>query len=218
MAIKNNLKQIQEDFKGDEKILENAFRLERFFKKYKYVFLIIVIALIIWGVYAEISSYMNEKKAQETTRIYNELLKSPQNQVLLDELKSSSKELYELFLYAQATKNGDEDTLKSISQTSSNFIIKTLSVYQYASYSQNFNELQKNNSNGMKDFSLLQEIYLLDKEGKVTEAKALIPNITNPSIIYGIASILGHYGITKTSNENLVVEHEKTEAKRENKK
>ncbi|PAF42257.1 hypothetical protein [Helicobacter sp. 11S03491-1] len=196
MSIKKNIKQIQEEFKGDEKILENAFRLERLYKKYKYFLFAIIIALIVWFVYAKFSSYNAEKQAQQTTTIYNKLLKNPNNQALLDELKNSSRDLYNLYEYAQALKDGDKQTLQKLSE-SKNIIIKNLATYQYASYSEDPEKLESMSKTPMKDLAILQAAYLLDKQNKIIEARTLLDQIDRISPTYQIASILKHYGVEK---------------------
>ncbi|PAF49827.1 hypothetical protein BKH41_00555 [Helicobacter sp. 12S02232-10] len=201
MGIKNNIKQIQEEFKGDEKILENAFKLERLYYKYKYLLLVAVIILIVWLGYYNFSKYEAQKHAQKTTAIYNELLKNPQNQALLDELKASSTDLYDLYMYAQALKNNDEKILESL-KNSKNPIIKTLADYQYASYSKNLIELEKTNVTPMKDFSILQEAYLLYGQNKIPQAKALLNQIERTSSVFQIASILKHYGVWMSQSKD----------------
>ncbi|PAF41525.1 hypothetical protein [Helicobacter sp. 11S02596-1] len=201
MDIKNNIKQIQEEFKGDEKILENAFRLERLYSKYKYLLWLLLLAVIIWVGYYNVSQFLAEKHAQKTTAIYNELLKNPNNQALLDELKASSRDLYDLYTYAQALKDGDEKTLGTL-RDSKNPIVKILADYQYASYAKNIQDLQNLNTTPMKDFSIIQIAYLLYGENKIPQAKALLNEIDRTSSVYQIASILKHYGVSSLQSPN----------------
>ena len=101
MAINNDLQVIKKEFENDEKILESAFRIERFFKKYKYILIVVVLVLVLWGVYICVYSFLEEKKAAEINEIYRELTQSPNNEVLRQSLKDKAPELYDLFLYAQ---------------------------------------------------------------------------------------------------------------------
>ncbi|MDO7253831.1 hypothetical protein [Helicobacter cappadocius] len=206
MSIKDNIKQIQEEFKGDEKILESAFKLERFYNKYKYILFAIIIALLVWFLYYQFSIYQENKKAQNITQIYNQLLKDPNNQALLDNLKSKSKDLYDLYRYTQAMKNADVKELKEIIDSRGSMdkknpdIIKILAEYQYASYLKNPQALQAMTDTGMKDFSILQEAYLLQQNGKIQEAQNLLNQISASSSTFQIANLLKHYGVKDFSS------------------
>ncbi|PAF48488.1 hypothetical protein BKH46_00835 [Helicobacter sp. 12S02634-8] len=199
MGIKNNIKQVQEEFRGDEKLLESAFKLERLYRKYKYVLWVIVLVLLAWFGYSKFAAYQQQKQAQKTTAIYNEVLKSPENQALLDELKKSSPDLYDLYTYAQALQNGDQKALLAL-KDSQNPIIKDLATYQYASYTQNLTELEKLNTTPMKDFAILQEAYLLYTKNQIPQAKSLLDQIDRTSSVYQIAAILKHYGVFEAQN------------------
>lgn len=208
MSIKNNIKQIQEEFKGDEKILESAFKLERLYYKYKYVLFAIIAILVVWFAYHEFSSYHKNKKAIAATQIYNQLTKDPNNQALLDDLKANSKDLFDLFEYSQALKNADTKKLKSIidSRTSTDKnpdIIKIMADYQYSSYLKNYQGLQNAANTGMKDLALLQQAHLLQQNSKTQQAQNLLDQIihsTLPSPSLQIAVLLKHYGVSDHSN------------------
>ncbi|PAF53904.1 hypothetical protein BKH42_04005 [Helicobacter sp. 13S00482-2] len=201
MSIKNNIKQIQEEFKGDEKILESAFKLERLYYKYKYVLFAVIAVLVVWFLYHQFSAYQRNKKAEDITKIYNQLSKNPNNQALLDELKLKSIDLYDLYRYSQAVKSSDPTKLKEIidSRNSMNEknpdIIKILAEYQYASYLKNPEALKAINNTGMKDFLILQEAYLLEQDNKISQAKELLNKINAPSSVLEIANLLKHYGV-----------------------
>ena len=55
--LSKDLESIKNEFQNDEKLLENAFKLERFFKKYKFVLLGIVSINILW-VQKRLAKYM----------------------------------------------------------------------------------------------------------------------------------------------------------------
>ncbi|PAF52652.1 hypothetical protein [Helicobacter sp. 13S00477-4] len=210
MGVKNNFKQIQQEFKGDEKILESAFKLEKLYKKYKYFLYLLAIVLIIWFGYYKFSDYIDEKQAQKTSTIYSQLLKNPNNQALLDDLKDNSSDLYDLYLYSQALRDGDKKTLYSL-KTSKNTIIKMLSDYQYASYVKNLEGLEKMNSTPIKDFAILQEAYLLYEQNKIPEAKTLLNDIQPSSSVFQIVTILKHY---KPDQNPIAINKKSTEVKK----
>lgn len=199
MSVKSNLKQIQEEFKNDEKMLENAFKLERFYRKYKYYIFIAIAFLVLWFGYSQFASYQDEKQAQKTTIIYDKLLKDPQNQALLDSLKKNSSDLFDIYEYAQALKEGNKENLERL-KSSQNSMIKILADYQFASFSQNLEDLEKNHTTPMRDLAILQEAYLLQKKGKVLESRALLDQIQINSSVYLMANLLKHYGILMQPN------------------
>lgn len=204
MSIKNNIKQIQEEFKGDEKILESAFKLERLYYKYKYILFAIIAILVVWFAYHEFSSYERNKKAIATTQIYNQLVKDPNNQALLDDLKANSKDLFDLFEYSQALKNADTQKLKSVIDSRNSTdknpdIIKMMADYQYSSYLKNYQGLENATNTGMKDLALLQQAHLLQQDSKTQQPQKLLDQIihsTLPSPSLQIAVLLKHYGVS----------------------
>ncbi|CCB80847.1 hypothetical protein HBZC1_18610 [Helicobacter bizzozeronii CIII-1] len=127
MDIKKNLKQVQEEFRGDEKLLESAFRLEKLYHKYKYVLLVVVVGVVLWVAYMKFLEHKQEKKNQEITAVYNEVLQNPNNVAVLDRLKTTSQELYDLYTYAQALKSQDTQALLKL-ENSPNSLVRALAT------------------------------------------------------------------------------------------
>ena len=88
MSLQSNLKGVKEEFKSDEKLLENAFRLEILWRRYrKYVFVALfcgAVALSWWGV----SSYLSAQKAQQATEAYMALMQDSENKEALESLQN----------------------------------------------------------------------------------------------------------------------------------
>lgn len=204
MDIKKNWQQVQEEFKGDEKLLESAFRLEKLYHRYKYILWLGVAVVVLWIAYTRFLEYKQEKKSQEITAIYNEVLQNPSNVAVLDRLKQASQSLYDLYTYAQALKNKDTKTLQSLSH-STNPLVRSLSSYYYASYQRDLKALQTLNLPAMYDLIALQRAYLLQKESNhAQEVQRILSAITPTSNLYQIATLLKHYPAKGTQPPNKV--------------
>ncbi len=171
MSIKENLEQVKSEFKSDEKLLEGAFRLEKFFKRYKWVLLFIIVAFIAYLGDTKLQDYKREQTKERITQIYNEVLESPNNIALQKRLKEVAPELYDLYQFARASERNDINAFKKLSQ-SSNEIVKTFAQYSYASLSQDKNLLEK--SPILKEMSALQEVNLLYGENSKDAIKKRI--------------------------------------------
>ncbi len=201
--MNKNLEAIKKEFENDEKMLENAFRLERFFKKYKYVLLGILAVLIAWIVYVNVYNFMQEKKALEISEIYDELINAPENEILRELLQEKSPELYDLFLYAYSVRNNDKETLSSLAE-SKNQIVSNLVKYEVASANKDKQALANINSD-FKNLAKLQEAYLFLKEDNIAKMREILESIPEGSLEFEIAQFMGHYGITKLPKEEMII-------------
>ncbi|MGL2597914.1 hypothetical protein ACQJ5V_06385 [Helicobacter pylori] len=202
MNIKENLEQVKSEFKSDEKLLEGAFRLEKFFKRYKWVLLFVIVAFIAYLGDTKLQDYKREQTKERITQIYNEVLESPNNIALQKRLKEVAPELYDLYQFARASKRNDANAFKKLSQ-SSNEIVKTFAQYSYASLSQDKNLLEK--SPILKEMSALQEVNLLYGENSkdaIKKAHQILSAIPLNSSLYAIISVLKHYGISEEIQQN----------------
>ncbi len=190
----SNLSAIKQEFERDEKILENAFRLERLFKKYKYWILGIGLILIAWIAYISIYNILQEHNAEKTSALYNELLENPNNELLRKSLQEQAPELYDLYILNDALGGQEEaslDTLKALAN-STNVLVKQIALYELAS-------LQRENLNtihgAFQDFAKIQESYLLLVENNIEKARKILDTIPQESPLFGIATQMKHYGI-----------------------
>lgn len=122
MSIKENLEQVKSEFKSDEKLLEGAFRLEKFFKRYKWVLLFIIVAFIAYLGDTKLQDYKREQTKERITQIYNEVLESPNNIALQKRLKEVAPELYDLYQFARASERNDINAFKNFR----NLLMKSL--------------------------------------------------------------------------------------------
>ncbi|EGK8090773.1 hypothetical protein IO396_000759 [Campylobacter lari] len=101
MALKENLKAVQAELSSQEQMMENFIKSERFIKKYKYYFIVIIVLLIAYLSGSYFYNLKQESNIQESNMIFNNLLKNPSDQKLLEELKQKNANLYTIFMMNQ---------------------------------------------------------------------------------------------------------------------
>ncbi|WP_104733147.1 hypothetical protein [Helicobacter felis] len=192
MDIKENLKQVKEEFRGDEKILESAFRIERLYKKYKIFLWLAVIGVGLWWGYTRFLEYQENQARAQITRLYNEVVANPNNLALRNELKQKALPLYNLYTYAQALKKSDVAVLKELVQ-SKDSIVAPLARYYVASFSRDLKALQEVKLEGMQAWIALQRAYLTLQTHPNSNLSSILAPITPDSSLYQIANVLRHY-------------------------
>lgn len=208
MSLQSNFQSVKEEFKSDEKMLENAFRLEILFRRYRFylAFLLLCIAggLIWWAVSHSIQS----SRMQAANAAYSTLVDNPKDEHALTILKEKSPALYDLYLYTNA--NGNKQTYESL-QSSQNAFVKTLANYEIASMqasdlldskndqtaqrAQSIEKLDQTVQGSLKDFATLQSAYLLLVAGEINQAHQKLLLISQDSPFKTQAMLLKHYGI-----------------------
>lgn len=223
--LSKDLETIKSEFQNDEKLLENAFKLERLFKKYKFVLLGVVAVVVLWIAIVVASDYVEEKNAKEISQIYNELLISPQNTVLRENLKSKAPKLYDAFIYANLSsqKEARIAELEELSQ-SKNELIAQIASYELASLKEDLQALStiaknpKKQGDSLKDFAKIQEAYLLLKNNDIDKAREVLKGVSSESSLDSIARQMEHYGIDKLPLESTKLESIKLQTPKESTK
>ncbi|OCX43520.1 hypothetical protein A7X81_00540 [Campylobacter ornithocola] len=101
MALKENLKAVKEELNSQEQMMENFIKSERFIKKYKYYFITLIVLFIIYFGGSYFYNLKQESDIQKSNIIFNNLLKNPSDQKLLEELKQKNANLYTIFIMSQ---------------------------------------------------------------------------------------------------------------------
>lgn len=205
MGLKDDLKSIKTEFSNDEKMLENAFRLEILLKRYKKYLIALAVVLIVAIAYIFISDSVKKANALKATSAYEKLLNNPDDEKALQELESSSKSLYEAYLFFHHNKLD----LKDIQ----NDFIKALAHYQNASIkagdtldsnvdSNALNQALQNleSSDGiLRHYGLLQVAFVLLQQNEIEQAKAKLALIPSNSPLRDEANLLEHFMLTKAT-------------------
>ncbi|KIM07115.1 MAG: hypothetical protein KU29_07530 [Sulfurovum sp. FS06-10] len=189
MSIQDTLNEAKKELSSDEQILVSAFKLEKLYKKHKIkLFSIIAIVALYFGGTAIMNSIQHQKLVVANSA-YLTLLKDANNTQALADLQSNNPKLFELYTYQKAMNNLDTTALKELA-SSKNEIIADLSAYDLAII-----EGKPAKSEYLEDVALVNNAYLLIKEGKMKEAKEQLDMINEESPVFNIAKIIKHYTI-----------------------
>ncbi len=187
MSLKDDVKYVKEELSSDEKLLESAFRLERFYKKNKIaIWALVAVVILGFGGKAAYGAYQERQLAQANEALLK-LEKNPADKAALETLKSDNPKLYALYTYAQAVQAGKVEPLKPLA-ASKDPLLSDLVRYHEA-------VLQKRagDSKYYHDLSLVEKAYLALKAGKKEEARSQLTLISEASPVAGIARLLRHY-------------------------
>ena len=189
MSIQETINEAKKELNNDEQMLASAFKLEKFYKKHKIkIFSVVAIAALYFGGTA-VMNKIAEQKLVAANSAYLTLKDDPKNEAALTELKTNNPKLFELYSYQEAMKTKDQATLKRLS-SSTDEIIADLSSYHLAIL-----EGKPTESQLYGDIALVNNAYLLIKEGKVTEAKEELELIPEESPVYNISKMIKHYSV-----------------------
>ena len=181
-----NIADVKRELSSDEKVLESAFRLETLYKKYKIIIWAVLIGLIIFFVSSSVIEKMHESKLKEANSAFLVLQKNPKDTMAIATLKKKNPALFELFTYAQASKNKNIDSLTSLTK-SKNEIISDISTYEVSVLKN-----KTHDSKLYKELVMVEEAYLAIKSGDMKSAKLKLALIDERSPLATVASLLRH--------------------------
>lgn len=192
MSYQDNMETIKTQIVGEGKFLEYFLKLERFYRKYKFIVGVLIAALILFFAYSVFAAHQKEQRMAQTTKLYEELLanKSAQKE---DELKALSPALYKL--YALRFK-ADEKTMQELA-ASKDFAGK-IAAYSLASMQKNSADLTSQrlqNEPILKDISVLQTAYFYMDKKDYKKASDETGKLSFNSQLKPVADIISHYGI-----------------------
>ncbi len=191
MSLKDNVNAIKNELNTEEQFLEGMIKAEGFFKKNRTLIIVFVVTLLALVIAYNVYSYMKTSNIEASNVAYSKLLKNPDDKDALNSLKSKNSKLYQAFLFSEATKNGDLNTIKS--QIDDPVLLDLLSYHVASKSEKNLSNYILSQDSVLKDLALLQEGYLLLKSGKTKEAKAKLLQINANSPIKGAAQNLSHF-------------------------
>lgn len=193
MSVKNNLNFIKNEFSSDEKIIENAFKLEILYKRYRHIILGVLIGIVALVAFLSIKYYVTESNAKKSSEILQSLLENPKDEALRSSLQKNNAPLYNLFLLQQSLESGNVADLETLSNQQD--LVQFLANYHLGSFERDSAILNKSEKYALGDFAKIQEAYILLKNGKANEAKNILSSISQDSPLSEIATILSHSSI-----------------------
>lgn len=140
--INDTFKKMEKSLADDSGLLIYTFRLERIYKKYKYLIFIILIATIIAVVYFIANNAYESSKITKSsnilTRLEDSKISDLEKQTLEKDLLGISPQLYELYTYSKIGKSTsleyNEKSIKDLEMltTSKNDFVSTMSKFNLA--------------------------------------------------------------------------------------
>mgnify|MGYP007126022193 FL=1 len=192
MSIKDDVNYIKNELSSEEKFLESFVKTERFFKKYKKLIVVLIIAVIIGSMAFLVKTKLDEKNLYEANIALSNFLENG-NQNSLNQLKEKNRDLYEIALYLDAKnefKNADIN-LK---------YLKELLDFQVALLNSNQSELDLVSKKAdflLKDYAIFNQALILVNNQKYAEAREILGKISQDSRAFELATLLKHYLVTK---------------------
>ena len=177
---------VKKELSSDEKVLENVFKLETIYKKYKFIVWAVVVGILAFFVGRSVLQSMNESKLIDANTAFMTLQKDPKDGQALATLKEKNPKLFELYTYTQAVKNEDKNKLASLA-TSSNEIVSDASAY-----AENTLNAKPQESQLYKEMALYEEAYLAIKAKNMKLAKDKLDLIGENSPLHVLAALLKH--------------------------
>jgi len=181
-----NITDVKNELSSDEKVLENVFKLETLYKKYKFIIWALVVGLILFFVARAVMQNMNESKLLEANEAFLVLQTDENNGQALATLKEKNPKLFDLYSYSKAVEKEDTDALTSLAN-SSNEIIADASVY-----TQNTLSKTPKDSKLYNEIALFEQAYLAITKKDIKTAKHKLDLIGENSPLYTLATLLKH--------------------------
>lgn len=194
MSLKDNISMVKEELNSEEKFFEKAVITEKFVKKYKKAMIGSVVAIVL-VVSANIVYDANENsKITAANAALTKLMKDSKDAHALSELKTSSSELYDVWMFSQAVANKDLDAIKSM-KSSNTLVIDDLAKYELATNPNSLDDYASAQDAIYRDLALVQSAVMLLEANKIDEAHNKLLKVSQESSLNKLVEALLHYGI-----------------------
>ncbi len=189
MSLKDELQHVKEELSSDEKILESAFKLEKLYKRYKFLIWGVLVLLVV-GYFGNLGwNAYKQSRLNAANEAFLALQKNPSDKSAAEKLKSNNPKLYELFELKQAVNDKAHDKLKAL-EASSDPIISAIAKYHNGVLNK-----KPVDTAHYHEMAVLEEAYLDLKSGKKSAAKDKLSLIPEDSPAAQVARLLKHYTI-----------------------
>ncbi len=194
MSLKDNISMVKEELNSEEKFFEKAVMTEKFVKKYKKLMIASVVAIVL-VVSANIVYDANENSKITAANVaLTKLTKDSKDAHALSELKTSSPELYNVWIFSQAVANKDLESIKNM-KNSKTLIIDDLANYELATDAGSLEEYASAQDAIYRDLALVQSAVMLLEVNKIEEAHNKLLKVSQDSSLNKLVKTLLHYGI-----------------------
>ena len=185
---------VKEELNSEEKFFEKAVMTEKFVKKYKNIMIASVVVVVL-GVAANIAYAASEDSRKTAANTALSLLTiDAKDTDALNELKVLSPNLYDIWLFSQASANGDMEAMKTLKDSKA-FIIKDLIKYELAQDVDSLDSYASNQDSIYRDLALVKSAIILLSSDKIDEAHNKLVKVSVDSSLSKVANSLLHYGV-----------------------
>lgn len=194
MSLKENIKMVKEELNSEEKFFEKAVITEKFVKRYKKI-LISSVAVVVLGVVANIAYVSSEEsRVAAANEALASLKMNSQDTEALNELKVLSPNLYDLWLFSQASANNDLEAMKALKKSKAP-IINDLIKYELAQDVKSMEKYAKKQDSIYRDLALVKSAILLFSKNNIDEAHNKLLEVSPNSSLGNVVNALLHYGV-----------------------
>lgn len=194
MSLKNDIDMVREELNSEEKFFEKAVITERFVKKYKTTMIasaVVVVAIII----ANIGYDINKQSQKDASNIaLSKLMINKSDTAALQNLKSSSPDLYDVWILSQAIASKDSATLKVLTKSKA-MVVGDLATYELAEDAKTLDAYASKQDAIYRDLALIRSAVYLINSNKIDEAHDKLSKISAQSSLIKVAQALLHYGV-----------------------
>lgn len=183
LALKDDLKEIKQELNTQEQFLESAIRTERFFKKYKNIFIAVVIIFVAWIGFSYFNDYLTQQTLNKANNAYNILQKDSTNQEAIAELKDAAPSLLAIIKFKQLSKNSDTNAIKELAKSD---IDPILSEIFLASINEGKQAI-------LEEYNMALDGYKLLKNGDIKQADEIFNKISPNSAVFNLIQNIKHY-------------------------
>ncbi|MGB5866294.1 MAG: hypothetical protein WBG69_00315 [Arcobacteraceae bacterium] len=189
MSLKEDVEYIKKEISAEESYIENFFKVEKIFKKYKKLIIATVVIIFVSVIGYYISSYITQKNTMQANIAFNALIKNPNDTEALAVLKAKNSKLYEIYQYKLDTsKKTDVEFFSELVQYTE--AIKENSIEKITSVTQKQKFL-------LQDFALLNKAIIQAQNTQYSDAKDTLKLINDKSEVAPLSKMLEHFLLTK---------------------
>jgi len=191
MGLKDNVSQIKDELTVEEQFFTNFFKIEKFYKKYKYIIFGTIFVVVAFFITNGIINYLSELNKIEANNAYSKFLANPKDTNSLNILKEKNAQLFAIAQFeVSKNKTQDIDVL----------YLKEIAQYNKAVEQNDIEALNKlivNPNFLLKDFAKFNKALILTQKKEFKKAKATLDTISYNSPVASLANMLNHYLLTK---------------------
>jgi hypothetical protein len=191
MSLKENVAYIKDEISNEEKFFESFFKLEKFYKKYKYIIIIVFVGTFGYFIISNIMKYVNEQNTIKANNAYNKVLKNPNDTNSLAILKETNAKLLEIANFINT-----KDKTKAIDV----IYLKQIAMYNKAIKNNDIKMLNKliiNQQFVLRDYAIFTKALIQVEQKNYKKAKNTLKSISNDSGIEALSDMLKHFLLTK---------------------